>query len=239
MYRRKIVDFRSSSVSWLGESEGTFKIASMLKLNRPNKPAELFALTENILAGNVYAKQKLIKSPPYLFQFVMSKNYQKIMRTDLDNRQFYLFPLRAFRKKIKDTEGDIFHDKTHLDIRYRQARLNDVDDIFLKNRVCFDRTARLSFSKDQIEFSAEFPIRHLNTRSHSKEWQVETGPVLFPIFRKNPNKIDLVPSFVFFNSLSLADILLDYPTKKRKIQGFVDYIINDFNCRIEMFSLPK
>lgn len=239
MCRRKIVDFRSSSVSWLGESEGTFKIASVLKLNRPNKPGELFALTENILAGNVYSKQKLIKSPPYLFQFVMSKNYQKIMRTDLDNRQFYLFPLRALRKKIRDTEGDIFHDKAHLNIRYRQARLNDVDDIFLKNRVCFDRTARLSFSKDQIEFSAEFPIRHLNTRSHSKEWQVETGPVLFPIFRKNPNKIDLVPSFVFFNSLSLADILLDYPTKKRKIQGFVDNIINDFNCRIEMFSLPK
>ena len=67
MYRRKIVDFRSSSVSWLGESEGTFKIASMLKLNRPNKPAELFALTENILAGNVYAKQKLIKLPLICF----------------------------------------------------------------------------------------------------------------------------------------------------------------------------
>ena len=29
--RHKIVDFRCSSVSWLGDSEGTFKIASVLR----------------------------------------------------------------------------------------------------------------------------------------------------------------------------------------------------------------
>ena len=235
MCRHKIVDFRSSSVSWLGESEGTFKIASVLKIFRPDGTEELFALTENVLAGNVYAKQKLIKSPPYLFQLVMSKNYQKIMRTDLDNHQFLLSPNRAFREKVRDTEGNIFRDKTHFNLKYRHSRLNNVDDIFIKNRTSFDYTARLSFSKNQIEFSAEFPIRHLNTRNHSKEWQVETGPVLFPIFSKKVKTVELVPSFVFFNSLSFVDVLLDYPTKKRKIQGYVENMINNFRCRIEMF----
>lgn len=235
MCRHKIVDFRSSSVSWLGESEGTFKIASVLKILHPGGIEELFVLTENVLAGNVYAKQKLIKSPPYLFQLVMSKNYQKIMRTDLNNHQFWLPSKHAFKKKVKDTEGNIFRDRTHFNLKYRRSRLNEVDDIFLNNRISFDRAARLSFSKNQIEFSAEFPIRHLNTRSHSKEWQVETGPVLFPIFSKKINKIELVPSFVFFNSLSFVDILLDYPTKKRKIRGYVENMINNFRCSIEMF----
>lgn len=235
MYRHRIIDFRSSSVSWLGESVGTFKIASVLEIFRPDGTKELFALTENVLAGNVYAKQKLIKSPPYLFQLIMSKNYQKIMRTDLDNHLFWFFPKRAFRNKVRDTEGKIFRDRTHFNLKYRKSRINDVDDIFLKNLVKFDRTARLSFSKNQIEFSAEFPIRHLNTKSHSKEWQVETGPVLFPVFSKKVNKIELVPSFVFFNSLSFVDILLDYPTKKRNIHGYVENMINNFRCSIEMF----
>lgn len=235
MCRHKIIDFRSSSVSWLGESEGTFKIASVLKILHPDGTEELFALTENVLAGNVYAKQKLIKFPPYLFQLIMSKNYQKIMRTDLDNRQFWPSPKLVLRNKVKDTEGNIFRDKIHFNLKYRRSRLNDVDDIFLKNRVSFDRVARLTFSKNQIKFSAEFPIRHLNTRSHSKEWQVETGPVLFPIFSKKVNKFELTPSFVFFNSLSVVDIFLDYPTKKRKIQGYPENIINNFKCSIEMF----
>ena len=235
MCRHKIVDFRSSSVSWLGESEGTFKIASVLKVFRPDGTEELFALTENVLAGNVYVKQKLIKSPTYLFQMVMSKNYQKIIRTDLDNHQFWPSPKTVFRNKVKDTEGNIFREKIHFNLKYRRSRLNDVDDIFLKNRVSFDRVARLSFSKNQIKFSAEFPIRHLNTRSHSKEWQVETGPVLLPIFSKKTNAFELVPSFVFFNSLSFVDILLDYPTKKRKIRGYVENIIYNFRCSIEMF----
>ena len=233
--RHKIVDFRCSSVSWLGDSEGTFKIASVLKISRPDGTEELFALTENVLAGNVFAKQKLIKSPPYLFQLVMSENYQKIMRTDLDNHQFWPSPKRAFRNKVKDTEGNIFRDRTHFNLKYRRARVNDVDDIFLENRVSFDRSARLSFSKNQIEFSAEFPIRHLNTRSQSKEWQVETGPVLLPIFSKKMNKFELVPSFVFFNSLSFVDILLDYPTKKRNIPGYTENVINNLRCNIEMF----
>ena len=236
MCRHKIVDFSSSSVSWLGESEGTFKIASVLNTLHPDGTKELFALTENVLAGNVYAEQNLIKSPPYLFQLVMSKNYQKIMRTDLDNFQFWLSPKRIFRNKIKDTEGNIFRDNTHFNLKYRKSRLNTLDDIFIKNRDNFDRVARLSFLKNQIEFSAEFPIRHLNTKSHSKEWQVETGPVLLPIFSKRVDKIELVPSFVFFNSLSSVDILFDYPTKKRKIRGYVKNIINDFRCSIEMFQ---
>ena len=236
MCAHKIVDFRSSSVSWLGESEGTFKIASVLNIFHRDGTEQLFALTENVLAGNVYAKQKLIKSPPYLFQLVMSENYQKIMRTDLDNHQFWFSPKRAFRNKVKDTEGNIFRDKTHFNLKYRNSSLNDVDDIFRKNRVNFDRVARISFSKNQTEFSAEFPVRHLNTRSHSKEWQVETGPVLFPIFSKKLDKMELVPSFVFFNSLSFVDILLDYPTKKRNISGYVDNMINNFSCNIEMFQ---
>ena len=191
--RHKIVDFRCSSVSWLGDSEGTFKIASVLKISRPDGTEELFALTENVLAGNVFAKQKLIKSPPYLFQLVISKNYQKIMRTDLDNHQFWPSPKRVFRNKVKDTEGNIFREKIQFNLKYRRSRVNDVDDIFLKNRVSFDRVARLSFLENQIKFSAEFPIRHLNTRCHSKEWQVETGPVLFPIFSKKWTGLNYCP----------------------------------------------
>ena len=74
MKKFQTVDFNKSSVSWLGKSTGIFKLASVLSVFYKGK-ADTFALTENVLAGNVYAKKGLIKNPPYLFQLVASNKY--------------------------------------------------------------------------------------------------------------------------------------------------------------------
>ena len=110
MKSNKIVDFSKSNFSWLGESKGKFKIASVISITNETKTKNRYILTENGLAGNVYSKNNLIKTPSYLFQVIASKKYQKIFRTDLDSKFFDLSSKNFFRRNILDTEGNIFGD---------------------------------------------------------------------------------------------------------------------------------
>ena len=112
----RIADFNKSSVSWLGESIGIFKLASILSVGCKGRETVTFALTEHGLAGNVYAKKGLIKSPPYLFQLVASNEYQKILRTDLDNDISDVPGQNISRRPVLDTEGILFKDNIDVDI---------------------------------------------------------------------------------------------------------------------------
>ena len=63
-------------------------------------------------------------------------------------------------------------------------------------------------------------------------WQVETGPVLFPVITKNSNSFEYLPSFVHFNGLEKIDVFFDYPYGIRSINQNVEGI----PCAIELYS---
>ena len=234
MRSNKIVDFSKSNFSWLGESKGKFKIASVISITNETNIKNRYILTENGLAGNVYSKNNLIKTPTYLFQVIASKKYQKIFRTDLDSKFFDLSSKNFFRRNILDTEGNIFGDNLNFNIKYKYSYYNLSFEDLNKNFSSFDFNTRISFKKNGETFIIEFPIKHLNLNEKNKEWQVETGPIIFPILNKDT--YSLIPSFIFFNSFKKIDIFLDYPLKKRKLKKFKNNIIKDFECKIEMFS---
>ena len=234
MNSSEIVDFSRSNFSWLGDSKGKFKIASIISITKETTNKNRYILTENGLAGNVYSKNNLIKTPSYLFQVIASKNYQKIFRTDLDCKLFDLSSKNLFRKNILDTEGNIFGENLNFNLKYKCSNFNRSFEDLNKNFSSFDFNTRISFEKNGENFIIEFPIKHLNLNEKSKEWQVETGPIIFPIL--NEDTYSLIPSFVFFNSFKKIDVFLDYPLKKRKLKKFKNNIIKDFECKIEMFS---
>ena len=234
MNSSEIVDFNKSNFSWLGDSKGKFKIASIISITKETAIRNRYILTENVLAGNVYSKNNLIKTPSYLFQVIASKNYQKIFRTDLDTKFFDLSPKNLFRKNILDTEGNIFGNNLNFNIKYKCSHYNRSFEDLNKNFSSFDFNSRISFKKNEETFFIEFPIKHLNLNEKNKEWQVETGPIIFPILHKDT--YSLLPSFIFFNSFKKIDVFLDYPLKKRKLKKFKNNIIKDFECKIEMFS---
>ena len=70
----------------------------------------------------------------------------------------------------------------------------------------------------------EFPINHVNINSEIRRWQIETGPILFPIINKEKKSYEYLPSFVHFNDLNISSLrtgeidLLDAgPAKSKKV----------------------
>lgn len=232
----QIVDFNKSSVAWLRESTGIFKLASILSVCFKGSEADTFVLTENILAGNVYAKKGLIKNPPYLFQLVASNTYQKILRTDLDNHISGIAGQSISRRQVLDTEGDLFKDHLDIDIRYKLGNSLRCFYEIKKCSTAFSLNGRLSIDTGQHNFTIEFPIRHLNANMKKKKWQVETGPILFPVFSGNKKEYSLTPAFLFFSSLKKADIFLDYPLKRRIFSQYQDNVVADLKCNINLFE---
>ncbi len=231
----QIVDFNKSSVSWLGESTGIFKLASILSVFCKGE-SDSFALTENVLAGNVYAKKGLIKNPPYLFQLVASDKYQKILRTDIENDIPSNAGQRIPRRKVLDVEGDLFRDNMEIDVQYKLgSSVSSVYEI-KKYATAFTLNGRLSLDTGQHSCTIEFPIRHLNTNVKKEKWQVETGPILFPVFSNNKKEYSLSPSFLFFSSLNKADVFLDYPLKRRNFSQYQDNLVADLKCNISLFQ---
>jgi len=67
-------------------------------------------------------------------------------------------------------------------------------------------------------------------------WQVETGPVLFPVITEKESSFEYLPSFVHFNSLEKLDVFYDYPFGIRSLNLKGKNIIEDLSCTIELYS---
>ncbi len=232
----QIVDFSKSSISLQGDTTGVFKLASLLNSFCEAGNANTFVLAENVMAGNVYSSESLIKTPPYLFQLIASKNYQKILRTDVDVQRAAPTNENKPRDQILDTEGNIFGDNINIDVRYNiGSKIESLNDI-IKYSKSFNLNGRISLDLFQQKFAIEFPVRHLNIHEKKERWQIETGPILFPIFSNCNNKCSYIPAFVFFSSLTKADVFLDYPFKKRIFPKYKDNVVTNLECDINLFG---
>ena len=228
-----VIDFNKSSIGWLGQSKGEFKLASILTYYDDRNNQLTYGLSQSVLAGNVYGKNNLIKNPYYIFQVLGDHNEQKILRTDLPNNKYNFLKFFNKRKKINDTKlSKIFKD-FKLEIKKKKGlKIILFNDIY-KNFEKSNFTSKIKFKDFQnLKFEIEFPINHLNVSSIKERWQVETGPILLPLIYKTNNKFDLLPSFVVFNKFDSIDILYDYPFGFRNKKK--SYLKN-INCEIELY----
>ena len=67
-------------------------------------------------------------------------------------------------------------------------------------------------------------------------WQIETGPVLFPVIKKETTSFEYLPSFVHFNGLEKLDVFYDYPYGIRSVNMYRKGIIESIPCAIELYS---
>ena len=237
MNKMIVTDFNKSSIGWFGQSKGKFKLASILTYYDKLNNQVTYGLSQSVLAGNVYRKNNLIKNPSYMFQVFGNRNKQKILRTDLQNKKFDLFKIFNKRKNIFDTELSKIFDDFQLEISKREAvrltSFNDIYKFFNENNLI----SKIKFHKFQnLNFEIEFPINHLNVTSNMKRWQIETGPILFPLFKKKERKFKILPSFVIFNKFNSIDIFYDYPFGLRNKKH--SYLKN-IECEIEIYSLQN
>ena len=68
-------DFQKSYIKWLtnDNTEGIFKISSILEVTNQSKLIEKYILGELVLAGRMF-KNLLVRNPEYTFQIIVGNN---------------------------------------------------------------------------------------------------------------------------------------------------------------------
>ncbi|MDP6729401.1 MAG: hypothetical protein QF675_05460, partial [SAR324 cluster bacterium] len=212
------VDFSRSSLYWTGPSKGIFKLVALMSRQEGQVEHDLYTygLGQAVMAGNMYVDNHLLKQPPYLFQVAGSSKEQRIFRSFLPKRSKLRLP--DWKHNLtEDTHGEPLFKEFILDITQEPAvRLNsfeEIDTAFLSNRF----SAQVTFSLNDQSIVLEFPINHMNLKHETRQWQVETGPILLPDLKENIIPFDYLPGFVHFNHFDKIDLFYDYPFGYRSV----------------------
>jgi len=92
------------------------------------------------------------------------------------------FPYWLKKNFAGDTHGEPLLDEFCLNIMKERAKstsmFDGIDVYFLRN--LFPVKVVLTTAGDK-KVSIEFPINHINVKRETRQWQVETGPVLTPL----------------------------------------------------------
>ena len=212
----------------------------MLKINQLNteKAEKIFGLGESVLAGNMYVSEGLLKQPSYLFQLAGSSSEQYIFRTLLPNQKKTTFPSWVKKNTLlgDSHKNNLFND-FFIDLKKVSARTvmnyDEIEEVFFDNSF----TARVNIEFSGYKVSVEFPVNHINIKPEIRMWQVETGPLLFPILENvMPINLELLPCFTHFNSFEKLDVFYDYPFGLRSNLTKNKRILQNVDCTIEMFS---
>ncbi len=229
------VDFNNSSLRWTGESEGIFKLASILIFNNVNDNDLTYGLSQSVMAGNVYSKNILVKKPPYLFQVAGSTKDQTIYRSYLKRSLISNLIFKFKKNFISDTCGDNLIKQFNLKLITEKCKEICKFDDFFNCSEYFQISAKVKLNINDNKILIEFPINHINFKFDTKKWHVETGPVLLPVIFGFTSLNKLMPAFVFFNNFNKIDIFYDYPFGYRSMYFKNNGIISNIPCEIQIF----
>jgi len=171
---------------------------------------ETYYLAPAVIAGNVYAKNDMVKNPVYLFQIAASKQKHVIFRT---------FVSPSGNQSSVDNNSALFEEVQLHIIKKEATVLKNYDDIefhFLNHSAM---TACICYETGQnLQVEIEFPIKHINIQREKRLYQVETGPILIPfgppseMLSKARVQDHFHVAFVHFNRSDFAEITTHTPT---------------------------
>jgi hypothetical protein len=184
-----ILDLKSSSIGWVLKSGtlGLFKISSSLKLKKLKKK---YYLAETVLAGNVFSKDRLPKTPHFFFQWCTNGNNRKV------------FCVSQNRKVSGHSKKNIVK-KFLLNLNFIKLKELSIDNLFNNLKLLNKSLTCRIIYKNQL---CEFLVNHININNKKKQFQIETGPVLLKKNRK------IIPAFIFINSIDECQIVWNYPS---------------------------
>ena len=145
---------------------------------------------------------------------------------------------RGWMKKnlTGDTHGKPLFDEFGLNIIREKAtpvsKFDEITAVFLENRFFAKVLARV----EDKSVCLEFPVNHMNVKRETRQWQVETGPILIPVMGGNGGAFDYLPAFVHFNSFDKMDIFYDYPFGYRSLDLLNKGVFSSAPCNIKLFA---
>ena len=196
------IHFPSSDLQWITHSQashGCFQLEAVLDWYPPgHTKAMSYVLAAAIPAGRMYAASRpLLKQPPYSFQMIAGHLEHSILRRALDhnqpnvptdNTQPHNHTFKALNWTLSTCLAKPLQPECLATIPHPPPTLNIV--------------IELEHNGGRLRLQA--PLRHWNHRNNPSGWQIETGPVLWPLdldaFRTEPNTSWLTPAWIHSNN---------------------------------------
>ena len=197
----KAIHFPSSYLYWITQAEashGCFQLDAVLSWYPPDhKKSRSYVLTAAVPAGRMYAASgPLLKQPPYSFQLIAGHLEHTIQRQALDynqpnvpkdNTQPHNQTFKAFSWELNACLAEPLQPENLASIPHPLPSLNIV--------------LELEHNGGLLRLQA--PLRHWNHRSNPSGWQIETGPVLWPLdleaFTAEASSRWLTPAWIHSN----------------------------------------
>lgn len=201
MQAPKGIHFPSSYLHWIthGEaSHGCFQLDAVLDWFPPAHEQPIsYILAAAVPAGRMYATSgPLLKQPPYSFQMIAGHLEHSIQRRALDHNQPCVPPdntqphnqtFNALSWRLNSCLAKPLRPESLAEIPHPLPMLNVVIDLEHKGGL----------------LQLQAPLRHWNHRSNPSVWQIETGPVLWPLdleaFTAEPKSSLLTPAWIHSN----------------------------------------
>ena len=237
------VDFQRSSIRWVTRSEksmGAFQLEALVRLwGDAGAPPKLFALGTAVMAGNMYVEGGLCKNPPYMFQAAGGEGEHAIFRTDLSPCRNNVVKKLWERNKIQDSIGpnsqtfDAFDIHLEMDAAKSVQDYEEIAEHFSRQDFFTCRVTIDSAIAEKMEL--EFPVKHLNLLPSCQMWQLETGPILFPLRGDSVNTVaGFLPYFVHANRFDCADFSPDFPFPQEVSLRALSGRMGKISCQLQL-----
>lgn len=201
MEQPQAIYFPASHLQWITRAEashGWFQIDSFLEWFPAAFGQSIqFVLAAAVPAGRMYASEgPLVKQPPYSFQLIAGQNEHTILRRPLDANQ------PTVLTDSSQPHSNIF-ESLNWTLSYAEAQR-------LQPEKLADWPAPLSSINLLLEWwhhggllRLQAPLRHWNYRPEPVGWQIETGPLFWPLdclaFVEKPRSVGLTTAWIHAN----------------------------------------
>jgi hypothetical protein len=175
----RTISFAASHLHWLTRTEashGWFQLDALLRVTPAGAAEPLaFALAASVPAGRMYASiGPLLKQPPYSFQLIAGPHEHTVLRRPLgasnpampaDTSQPHSELFESLRWYLAFAPGNSLQPGALASLNTPPPSLNIV----------------LDHNHNGARLRLEAPLRHWNHRPNPAGWQLETGPLLWPL----------------------------------------------------------
>ena len=195
------VRFAASHLHWLTRAEashGWFQLDALLDWWPPApQPRQRFVLAAAVPAGRMYAPSgPLLKQPPYSFQLISGPSEHTILRRALTSVQAAV---------PEDSSQPHHHTFESLSwkLSLAEAQRLQPEDLATWPAPPPSLNLLLEWRHRSGLLRLQAPLRHWNHRAEPAGWQIETGPLLWPLdplaFAEAPSSAGLTPAWLHAN----------------------------------------
>ena len=179
MEQIQAIRFAVSHLHWLTRAEGShgwFQIDSFLEwFPAAPKPPLQFVLAAAVPAGRMYASNgPLLKQPPYSFQLIAGHQEHTILRRPFDANQPGV-PADSSQPHNHTFEG------LSWKLSFADAQRLQPEDLATWPAPYPYLNLLLEWRHHGGLLRLQAPLRHWNHRAKPAGWQIETGPLLWPL----------------------------------------------------------